>query len=74
MNIYTYHDNIENDGPIMFQCEANSIGEADKLFYEQFGFKPEKNAYIGCSLGLPTALEIEPYFEVVVPEVVVFLW
>lgn len=58
--LYTYHDNscichgvtlngIETIKPVIFQCVATSILEADKLFEQETGEKPEKNKFCGAS-------------------------
>ena len=36
--------------PIIFQCEASDILEADKKFEEAMGTSPAKMRGIGCSL------------------------
>lgn len=33
---------------IVFECEAELITEADKLYQEKFGKDPTKNKNIGC--------------------------
>ncbi len=46
---YTYRDN--SDGrKVVFECMANDILEADKLYEETTGNNPEKQSYIGCSI------------------------
>ena len=47
MNTYTYFDYTKNREAI-FTCEADSILEADKKFFEATGINPEKNSNIGC--------------------------
>lgn len=63
MTTFTYFDNakqvwkIAEDGksgafvsPILFQCQAESIVEADKLFEVQTGLNPVKLSKVGCTV------------------------
>lgn len=38
-------------GEIIFQCEADTILEADKLLLESTGISAEKELMIGCQIG-----------------------
>ena len=46
---FTYCDN-SNNGKIVFQCTAENILDADKLYEEKTGQRVEKQMYIGCSI------------------------
>lgn len=60
MAFYTYIDNSKGEWeitpgahaqwvtPTIFQCEAESILEADKLFEEAVGKDPSKMKHVGC--------------------------
>jgi len=51
--IYYDHSIIELvhsvEGKIIFECVANNILEADKMYKEVVGKDPDKQNYIGCS-------------------------
>lgn len=47
---YTYVNNELSGHPVVFECDAESISEADSLYEEKLGIKPEKSNHIGCSI------------------------
>jgi len=42
-------DNNDNQ-KVVFECITEDISEADKMYEEKFGIKPEKQANIACSI------------------------
>jgi len=47
---FIYYDHsISIEGKIIFECVANNILEADKMYQEKVGKNPEKQNYVGCS-------------------------
>jgi hypothetical protein len=49
INKYTYRDNSAGR-KVIFECVANNILEADKLYEEKTGNNPEKQNHVGCSI------------------------
>jgi len=49
LNKYTYRDNSAG-GKIIFECTAESILEADKMYEAATGKDAEKQNYVGCSV------------------------
>ncbi len=49
MNKYTYCDNSAK-GEVIFECVAENILEADKLYEAATGKNPEKQNHVGCSV------------------------
>jgi hypothetical protein len=47
---YTYSNNELPGHPVVFECDAESIIEADNLFEQKLGITPERNNHIGCSI------------------------
>lgn len=46
---FLYTDNSKGGhGAIIFKCNATTIEEADRLFKEEKGYDPKKDANIGC--------------------------
>ena len=51
MKTYIYHDNSkEGKGQVVFQVVAGTALEADVLFFQKTGMKPEKVSHIGCKI------------------------
>lgn len=49
-NRYVYY-NKELDGhPVIFECQAEDIAQADELFATKLGKKPDKSGHIGLSI------------------------
>lgn len=48
---YIYKDNSNGwkNAPIVFECDAKSVSEADALYEQKFGIKPEKQKHIGVN-------------------------
>ncbi|MBU1146677.1 hypothetical protein KKD80_04020 [Patescibacteria group bacterium] len=46
---FTYRDNSAG-GRIIFECTAEKILDADKLYEAKTGKNPEKQNYVGCSV------------------------
>ena len=46
---FTYRDNSAG-GKIIFECIAEKILDADKLYEAKTGKNPEKQNYVGCSV------------------------
>ena len=46
---FIYQDNHDNR-KIIFECLAENINEADKLYEEKTGIKPEKQSHIACEI------------------------
>ena len=49
MKHYKYTDH-KNGNNIVFECDAESILDADKLYQEKIGKHPQKQAYVGCEV------------------------
>lgn len=49
LNKFTYRDNLAG-GEIVFECIAEDILEADRLYQEKTGKNPENQSHIGCSI------------------------
>ena len=47
---FTYVDHSKEKHPIIFECDANSITEADIMYEAKLGEKPERQNHVGCSL------------------------
>jgi len=47
---YFYSNNEMSGHPVVFECEAFDILEADKLFEERIGKAPDKENHISCSM------------------------
>jgi hypothetical protein len=46
-----FYANKEIPGhPVIFDCKANTISEADALYEKKIGKVPEKQNHIGCSI------------------------
>ncbi|HEU5114725.1 MAG TPA: hypothetical protein VFT82_03090 [Candidatus Paceibacterota bacterium] len=52
MNHYTYKDHSKHPAPpaTAFECDAENILEADKLYTASTGQMPEKQPWIQCSI------------------------
>lgn len=46
---YIYSNNEIAGHPVVFECDAEDISEADSKYEEKIGKKPDKE-YIGCSV------------------------
>jgi hypothetical protein len=46
---YIYRDNTAAS-QILFECTAKNILEADKMYQEKTGQKPEQQGHVGCSV------------------------
>lgn len=46
---YFYFNNEISGHPVIFECDASDALEADRLYEEKIGRKPEKGGHIGCS-------------------------
>jgi hypothetical protein len=47
---FTYSEpSDEGGGKIIFECIANGILDADKMYQDKIGVDPSKQNYIGCS-------------------------
>lgn len=46
---FIYRDNFAG-AKVVFECEAASISEADKMYLAKTGKNVEKQAHIGCSI------------------------
>lgn len=46
---YVYSNNEISGRPVVFQCDAEDISEADRKFEEKIGKAPDKLNHIGCS-------------------------
>ena len=49
--LYTYWDHSTLEKKIVFQCIAENILEADKLYEKATGKDVTKQSYIGCEIG-----------------------
>lgn len=49
LNKYTYRDNSAGR-KIIFECTAENILEADKMYEAATGKNPEKQNHVGCSV------------------------
>jgi len=47
---FIYKDNSKKNKPIIFQCEAELITEADKLYKESTGKDIVKQPFVGCQI------------------------
>jgi hypothetical protein len=47
---YVYCNNEISGRPIVFECDAFDILEADDLYEKALGVKPERQNHIGCSV------------------------
>ena len=47
---YIYSNNEMAGHPVVFECDALDILEADKLFEEKIGKTPDKQNHISCSI------------------------
>ncbi len=47
---YVYRNNSDNEHEIIFECEAEDILEADKLYKEKMGNDPAKQNFVGCEI------------------------
>jgi hypothetical protein len=47
---YTYTNNEMSGHPVVFECDAFDILEADSLFEERIGKAPDKENHISCSI------------------------
>ena len=47
---YIYSNNEMSGHPVVFECEAFDILEADSLFEERIGKAPDKENHISCSI------------------------
>ncbi len=47
---YTYTNNEMSGHPVVFECDAFDILEADKLFEERIGKVPDKENHISCGV------------------------
>lgn len=47
---YTYNNTDISGHPIIFECDANDILEADKKYEEKVGRAPDKQNHISCSI------------------------
>ena len=47
---YIYSNNEMSGHPVVFECEAFDILEADRLFEERIGKAPDKENHISCSM------------------------
>lgn len=53
MKTYSYWNNKNSaHDSLLFQCDANSILEADVLFEKATGINAMKNSWIGCEISL----------------------
>jgi len=57
MNQYVYYDNAKGQqtsqgwlAPVLFECMAETISDADDLMIAKTGVDPRKNKYIGCQV------------------------
>lgn len=50
MNKYVYFDNQKWPASVLFECEAETISDADDLMIAKTGVNPQKNKYIGCQV------------------------
>lgn len=46
---FIYRDN-HDERKIVFECTAENITDADKMYEEKFNIKPEKQSHIACSI------------------------
>lgn len=46
---YTYTNNEMEGHPVVFECEASDVVEADALFEAKIGKAPDKENHISCS-------------------------
>ena len=56
MKCYQYVDNAKGEqigpkwvAPVVFQCTASNLSEADAMMEKETGINPTKNKYIGVS-------------------------
>jgi hypothetical protein len=47
---YTYSNNELSGHPVVFECEADDIVEADDLYEKKLGIRPDRGSHIGCSI------------------------
>jgi len=47
---FIYKDNSQPNKPIVFEVEAETITEADKLYQQVTGQNVVKQSHIGCSI------------------------
>ena len=47
---FTYVNNELSGHPVIFECDAETISEADEMYEQILGLKPEKQNHIGCSI------------------------
>lgn len=47
---FSYANNELPGHPVIFECDADDIAQADVLYEQKIGKKPEKESYIGCSI------------------------
>ncbi len=50
---YVYYNNEISGRPVIFECDASSVLEADDLYEKAIGVKPEKDGHIGCTTIKP---------------------
>lgn len=48
MKTYIYTDNVKKK--VLFECQADDILEADKLFQQHTGLDPVKERGVGCEV------------------------
>jgi len=58
MNLYTYSDNNAG-GKCIYQTKAETILEADKLFFEATEINPRAKPNIGCSIDFSIEKDVE---------------
>jgi hypothetical protein len=61
MNIYSYWDNA-NGGVCIFQTNANTILEADKILQDSIGINPVSRPTIGCTIEEDRWYENDPEY------------
>jgi len=50
MNLKFFYWNHKNGDTLIFECEAEGILDADKLFETATGIKADKTPHIGCEI------------------------
>jgi hypothetical protein len=45
---YFYYNNELAGHPVIFDCKADNVSDADKQYKEKIGKEPNKSEHIGC--------------------------
>lgn len=48
---YSYRDNSKPERPVIFECRAGSITEADLMYEKETGIDPRKQNHVGCVIS-----------------------